>query len=930
MADWNAEDVLRRLIEDHRTSHSLATGATWTRVRCEPTPRLPDHGWKLHVSSRVDGLPQLAETLFPYLLAEGCSFKVARSDRVLRRLNGAEVGSGAVGKAVTVYPRPERVRDLGLSLAELLRGHHGPVVPSDRRVADDAPVYYRYGPFRTHWRSGPYGTLVAVIDGPDGEEFEAAASLGYRQPPWVSDPFREGGPPHTAAATHTAHRSRPDEGAPRSGADVLLGGRYRAVEGVYESARGNVYRAVDTALGAEDVPREVPARTREEDGQQVDGRESAPRASTVIVKTARAHVSEDRDGNDVRVRLRNERRILTACAGTPGIPVFLDHFAHDTDEYLVTSDVGELNLLEHVGRNGALLPAGSATTPGDDETFARLARELATTLEALHSRGVVMRDVTPRNIVLDGTGRAHLIDFGISALDGLHLPGGTPGYAPREQLDRSQGPSVVDDHYALGMVLVFAATGLPPVTGEASTALARTRALQCLDAVHAGRRPGLFAVVGDLLSREPERSTRALADLVSGAWRTRGTTAHRGAPPPAATADQVADLADRVLDVLLAEAGEYHLGGEASDFPAVDASLYTGSAGIGLELLHHRHRPGVPDLLRRLARHAHHSLAAVPTADGLFSGRTGTEVFLAAARRAGVEVPSEPVLPAVPRSPAPPSAEAPEVLKAVDFDVVSGHAGVGLGRLLLADLGDTGALEAAASLAEPLLAREDLAVLPAHVADDLGKETAFGYAHGYLGITDFLLLLAARTADRELLRTGRRRAGQLAGLVPDLVAAADAPSASQMAVSWCRGLGGLARVLRHAWLIFDEPAFRRAAESATKGCLTWSTRLSTLGQCCGTAGLGSALLDLAVDCGDDQYLDAAHEAARHLLRRSHGPDDAPALVTNNLTKEAPYSWAQGYAGILTFLRRLREPESPDLLPEPTARKAAPHEMAVTG
>ncbi|WP_369199837.1 lanthionine synthetase LanC family protein [Streptomyces sp. PU-14G] len=910
MAEWNAEDVLRRLMEGRRASHSLVTGATWTRVTPRPAPELPDHGWKLHISSRVAGLPRLAEVLFPYLLAEACRFKTVATDRVLRRLNAAEVGSGAVGKAVTVYPRPERVRALGLELAEVLRGHPGPRVPSDRRVAEHAPVYYRYGPFRTQWRSGPYGTLVVAFEGPDGEEFEAAATLGYRQPAWVRDPFREDEQRPAVATTTdtlTAAPTAPAGGAPHPpDTGELLGGRYRAVEGVYESARGNVYRAVDTGAPAED----------------------ASKAATVIVKTARAHVNEDRDGNDVRVRLRNERRILTVAAGTPRIPVFLDHFAHSDDEYLVTSDVGDRNLMEHVWRNGALLPAGAAATPGDDEDFARLARELATTLAALHAKGVVMRDVTPRNIVLDDAGRASLIDFGISALDGVHLPGGTPGYAPREQLDHSREPSVADDHFALGMVLAFAATGLPPVTGDASTDVARTRAMQCLDAVHAGRRPALLQVIGDLLAHESERSTRALAALASGEWRTRTASAPRIPPPPAATAAQVGDLTDRVLALLLAEAGEYHLGGEAADFPAVDAGLYTGSAGVGLELLHHRHRPGVTDLLRRLTRHAHHSLATVPTADGLFSGRTGTEVFLAAAHRAGVEVPPGPVLPAITRRPAPVSADVPEVLRAVDVDVVSGQAGVGLGRLLLADLGDPRALEAAAALAEPLTAREDFSTPPAAVAGALGRETTFGYAHGYLGITDFLLLLAARTADRELLRTGRHRARQLAGLVPDLVAAANAPSASQMAVSWCRGLGGLVRVLRHAWLVLDEPPLRDAAEAAAGGCLSWLTRLSTLGQCCGTAGLGSSLLDLAVDTGDDRYLDAAHEAARHLMRRSHGPDDAPALVANTHTGDAPYSWAQGYAGILTFLRRLGEPEGPDLLPEPVARTAAPpHQMS---
>src|SRR5690606_26437402 len=104
----------------------------------------------------------------------------------------------------------------------------------------------------------------------------------------------------------------------------------------------------------------------------------------------------------IRARLRNERRILQACSGVPRIPRFLDHFSHGGDEYLATTDAGRENLVDHVWAHGAMLarspdPAGGA----DGSALARLAADLVATLGALHERGVVMRDVTPRNVVLD-------------------------------------------------------------------------------------------------------------------------------------------------------------------------------------------------------------------------------------------------------------------------------------------------------------------------------------------------------------------------------------------------------------------------------------------------------------------------------------------------------------------------------------------------
>ncbi|MEO1278435.1 MAG: serine/threonine-protein kinase, partial [Planctomycetota bacterium] len=95
---------------------------------------------------------------------------------------------------------------------------------------------------------------------------------------------------------------------------------------------------------------------------------------------------------------------------------------------------------------------------------------LATIAEALdraHAEGIVHRDVKPSNIIIDGAGRPHLLDFGISmrAGDGESLlptaQMGSSAYASPEQL--AGGPiDGLSDVYSLGIVLFECLTTMRP------------------------------------------------------------------------------------------------------------------------------------------------------------------------------------------------------------------------------------------------------------------------------------------------------------------------------------------------------------------------------------------------------------------------------------------------------------------------------------
>ena len=828
MIDGQVEDLVKLCAG---TRFLIDRGPVWLRVLPEDY-RLPEHGWKLHVSARAANFAELIGTLVPLLINEACPFKLARSASVLSRINEGRQSPAAVGKAVTVYPDQRRVGELGLMLADALRGHQGPRVLSDRRVAEGAPVYYRYGPFAGFWEVDERGRLTQFLRGPDGERFDALATLAYRQPAWVTDPFRSAG---------------------TSGPDVpaVLGERYRIVAGLREAAAGNVYRAID-----------------ERDG------------SPVVVKQARAYVAENRDGNDARLYLRNEVRVLRALTGVTGIPRYIDHFRHGDDEFLVTVDCGEASLGEDVRRYGRYGPRGA-------RSLTRLARQLARILIAVHGCGVVMRDLSPKNVVV-GDGMVSLVDFGIAAHDGFHLPGRTPGYAPARQF-RGEPPLDIDDLSALGMTLLFAATGLNPSPIGDDPDEPRLRALATIRAGHGVSQTGTVAAIEDLLSGDGARARRALGRLASDAGYRRRVHRPRIALAPV-NHDLAAEVTRGLLSDVVTEA-ERILHGTRDTRAEHDANLYTGTAGIGRELLRHIDDPAVAAVLPEFAAFTARAARRAGLAPGLFTGGTGVAVFLAEAHAHGIGAGCADFA-VLPRGWIP-----------AGDDLISGAAGVGLGSLLLyGTTGDSGHLAIARQCAEAIIAGGEASVRAIRVVD-WGDDTSAGSAHGLAGIAEFLLAYAAQGGDARVREAAADRTRLLARCLPGMIRQARRPPSAPLAVSWCRGLTGVGLTLLHASAVLGDPALADAAMRAADVCAGRVSGLPIMGQCCGAAGLGMFFLELATAGQQERYLAEAQAVAAHMLLRSAGPPGHPVFV-----ERGPYgtdaSWAAGLAGLLAFFGKL--------------------------
>jgi predicted Ser/Thr protein kinase len=212
---------------------------------------------------------------------------------------------------------------------------------------------------------------------------------------------------------------------------AIFDGRYRIIGRIGKGGMGEVYRADDLKLG-----------------------------QPVALKFLPEEV--DRDPGRL-TQLHSEVRMARQVSH-PNVCRVYDVGEHEghtflSMEYVDGEDLG--SLIRRVGR-----------FPQDRGV--ELARQICAGLSAAHDRGVVHRDLKPANIMLDGSGKIRITDFGLAGAAGEILRSGTPAYMAPEQL---AGGEVTprSDIYALGLVLYELFTGRRALEGRSVAELIAKR-----------------------------------------------------------------------------------------------------------------------------------------------------------------------------------------------------------------------------------------------------------------------------------------------------------------------------------------------------------------------------------------------------------------------------------------------------------------------
>lgn len=170
----------------------------------------------------------------------------------------------------------------------------------------------------------------------------------------------------------------------------------------------------------------------------------------LVVKLIRADLSADE--GFVR-RFVDEAKTCVRLAHPNIVPIFELGVEHGV-LYMVMELVRGVTLGELLRDSGAL--------SADEGAYVML--EIARALDHAHRRGVIHRDVTPGNVMIDEDGGVKLLDFGIAAPVHGGTAGevfGTPGHMPPEQLEgRNLSPAT--DLFALATVALETWTGRAP------------------------------------------------------------------------------------------------------------------------------------------------------------------------------------------------------------------------------------------------------------------------------------------------------------------------------------------------------------------------------------------------------------------------------------------------------------------------------------
>ncbi len=203
---------------------------------------------------------------------------------------------------------------------------------------------------------------------------------------------------------------------------TLLGGRYRIVERVGRGGMGEVYRADDLKLG-----------------------------QPVALK----FLPPDVDRDPARLtQLHTEVRMARQVSHPNVCRVYdideIDGATFLSMEYVDGEDMA--SLLRRIGR----FPEDRAL---------EIARQICAGLAAAHERDVIHRDLKPANVMLDGTGRVRITDFGLAGASGEALRAGTPAYMAPEQLSGGD-VTARSDIYSLGLVLYEIFTGQRALEGK--------------------------------------------------------------------------------------------------------------------------------------------------------------------------------------------------------------------------------------------------------------------------------------------------------------------------------------------------------------------------------------------------------------------------------------------------------------------------------
>lgn len=258
----------------------------------------------------------------------------------------------------------------------------------------------------------------------------------------------------------------------------VLDGRYTLIRRIGSGGMADVWLARDGELGRE-----------------------------VAVKVL--HDNFARDGEFV-ARFRREASSAAALQH-PNVVAVFDRGAVEDTYYIAMEYVEGASLRELVNK-GLTIPEA-----------VEVVRQILAAAGYAHERGLVHRDLKPMNVLIDGSGRVRVTDFGIARATGnseITRTGSVLGTAQYLSPEQAQGFEVTDtsDIYAIGIILFEMLTGRVPFDGDNAVAIAMKQVSEpppAPSSINPNVPPALDAVVLKALAKDPADRYSSAAEMTA-------------------------------------------------------------------------------------------------------------------------------------------------------------------------------------------------------------------------------------------------------------------------------------------------------------------------------------------------------------------------------------------------------------------------------
>ncbi|MEY9842899.1 class III lanthionine synthetase LanKC [Streptacidiphilus sp. EB103A] len=364
--------------------------------------RLPDQGWKVHVSATPGDAEPLIETVGAYCTEHRIAYKFLPSRGAHLLSDSKYARRGSSGKLITVYPQDEReLRRLLEDLTPRVAGRRGPYILSDLRWRD-GPLYVRYGAFRERYCITADGQRVPAVTRPDGVLVPDLRAPSFQLPRWVEPPDFITEQIQARAVAGAGH-------------DLP----YTVERALHFSNGGGIYLARDERTGA-----------------------------SLVLREARPMAGLDGSGIDAVARLKNEARVLKSLADLDFVPDLLDEFSVWEHQFLAQEYIEGDTLQTFMARQNPLTRANPSPAAIAQYTAQVLdiLDQLQRAIDTIHQRGFAFADLHPGNVLLRPDGRIALVDFEVAYRPGLER---APEIACPGYFSPHAGAGIARDHYAL-------------------------------------------------------------------------------------------------------------------------------------------------------------------------------------------------------------------------------------------------------------------------------------------------------------------------------------------------------------------------------------------------------------------------------------------------------------------------------------------------